>query len=302
MFDKEEFSEDIPVIEQETPKPVLESMVPVAEDIDEKPEVFESRPVLESMTPATETKPETSTDIPPIVNTVPQYSEPVRPVPPVVPVVNNLDTVIVEKNTRSKPTFIYYLLLVVLIALSIFTLWLYQKQMGTNKPLLTSVVEEKVVEEQPAPVVKAEVSTEKPEQVKSDKVKGAEEFVFDDEEEVVEPETTVDSEEVEPVVESEGPEIVAEEPTEVEEVAEEEDDVVEESVEPVVMDAVPASIIPTNNSGDEEMVEDAVEEISVDKPEYNVGSKDNNIIVSEQEYQESVDNQDEEYEEEFYEE
>ena len=36
--------------------------------------------------------------------------------------------------SRSRPTVVYYLLLIVLIALSVFTLWLYQKKNGTTLP------------------------------------------------------------------------------------------------------------------------------------------------------------------------
>ena len=313
VFNQEEFSENIPAIETETPKPVLDSMVPVVEGVVEKPEVFESRPVLESMTPVAEPEPvvEPKQEVPmgvqPVVNMEPHYSEPVRPVPPVVPVVNNVDTVMVNQNMRSKPTFIYYLLLVILIVLSIFTLWLYQKHIGTSEPLLTTVVEEKVVEA-PAPTIKAEVAADKVEKTKSEKVKGAEEFVFDDDEEEseIESENTDSVEESAPVVETE-PEIVAqedvvEESSEAETVADEEDDIVQESAEPVVMDVVPANIMPTNDFGDEEFVEEGVEEVSVNKPEYDVGSKNDDMVVSEMEYQEFMDNQDESYEEEFYEE
>lgn len=313
VFDKEEISEEVPVIEQEAPKPVLDSMVPVQENI-EQPEAFEPRPVLESMTPVeniapapvVEPKPEVPTDVPPIVTPEPQYSQ---PVPPITPVVNVIDAGAADKNTHSKPTFIYYLLLVILIVLSIFTLWLYQKHAGTGKPLLTAVVSEKVVEE-PVPETKTEVVVNKVETTKTEKVKGAEEFVFDDEgfdAEETETETTASQEETKAKVESEQ-EVVAEEESDVEEetseaeVVADSDDTEEKIAEPVVMDAVPANIMPTNDAGDEEIVEEDVEEVAVDKPEYDVGSKNDDMIVSEQEYQESADDQYESDEEDFYEE
>ena len=294
-FNKEVIAEDVPMIEQEAPKPVLDSMVPVKEEV-EKPEVFEPRPVLESMTPVVEPKPEVSLDVPPVVTTEPQYS---RPVPPIMPVVNTTDVAVADKNTRSKPTFIYYLLLVILIILSIFTLWLYQKHAGTAKPLLTAVVTENVVEES-VPETTKEVVVDKVETTKPEKVKGAEEFVFDDEDfeaEEAETEKASNQEETESVAEPEQ-EAIAEE-TEVEEDVETEDEVIEESAEPVVMDAVPANIMPTNDSDEEEVIEEETEEADVDKPEYDVGSKNDDMIVSEEEYQDSVDNPDEE---DFYEE
>ena len=300
VFNKEMVSEDIPVIEQETPKPMLDSMMPVKEEV-EKPEVFESRPVLESMTPVdnvapvVEPKPDVSLDVPPVVAPESQYS---RPVPPVMPVVNTTDVAVADKNTRSKPTFIYYLLLVVLIALSIFTLWLYQKQMGTNKPLLTAVVEEKVVEES-VPETTKEVVVDKTETTKPEKVKGAEEFVFDDEEEpATEPETLAVPEKSEIIAE----EISDEESVESEDIAVA-DDVIEETVEPIVIeDTVPENSMNIEDSVDADVVEEeSFEEVNVDKPEYDVGSKEDNMIVSEQEYQDYMNNSDELTEEEFYE-
>jgi hypothetical protein len=301
VFNKEVISEDVPVIEQEAPKPMLDSMVPVQEEV-AKPEVFEPRPVLESMTPVdnvvpvVEPKPEVPLDVPPVVAPESQYS---RPVPPIMPVVNTTDVAVADKNTRSKPTFIYYLLLVILIILSIFTLWLYQKHAGTNgKPLLTAVVSEKVVEES-VPETTKEVVVDKTETTKPEKVKGAEEFVFDDEDFDAEEDKTEivdDREETEAIAEPEP----TEDEVEVEETPEaEEDEVVEETAEPVVMDAVPANIMPTNDSDEEEVIEEETEEADVDKPEYDVGSKNDDMIVLEEEYQDSVDNPDEE---DFYEE
>ena len=306
VFNKEDISEKVPEIKQEAPRPMLDSMVPVQEEV-KSPEVFdEPRPVLESMTPVdnvapvVEHKPEVPLDVPPIVSSEPQYS---RPVPPIMPAVNAADVVVADKNTRSKPTFVYYLLLVILIVLSIFTLWLYQKHAGTTgKPLLTAVVSEKVVEE-PLPETTKEVVADKVETIKPEKVKGAEEFVFDDEDfeaEEAETENASNQEETESVAEPEQ-EAIAEE-TEVEEDVETEDEVIEESAEPVVMDAVPANIMPTNDSDEEEIIAEDAEEVDVDKPEYDVGSKSDNMVVSEQEYQEPVDDQYESDEEDFYEE
>lgn len=300
VFNSENISETVPEIETETPiftprleesKSVLESMVPVHEE-ESVPTVSEQRPVLESMTTVENLEPvaeQPRLESQPVMNNESQYVQPVMPVPPV----RHVDISVSEQNNRSRPTFIYYLLLVILIILSVFTLWLYQKQVGHNKPLLAAVVEEKVVEEQPAKNIQEEIvipeeATETV-QVSKEVSPEPEEFVFVEEE--TEPVAT-ESVVVEPVPEEtveETPELIAE-------------DVQEESAEPVIMDSVPAKVMMSGGVVDEEPVEENLEEIVVDKPEYDVGSRNDDMIVSEEEYQESIDNQYEPDEEEFYEE
>ena len=58
-------------------------------------------------------------------------------------------------GTQGKPTMLYYLLLVVLIIMSIFTLWFYQKSSNKNMPELASVAET-VVQTEQEPVVAPE--------------------------------------------------------------------------------------------------------------------------------------------------
>ena len=277
VFNSESISETVPEIETETPiftppledNSVLESMVPVREE-ESLPTVPEQRPVLESMTPVADLEPvveQPKLEPQPAVNDEPQYSQPVMPVPPVVPPVRSVDISVSEQNNRSKPTFIYYLLLVILIVLSVFTLWLYQKHVGTNKPLLAAVVEEKVVEEQPVPVseeIVAPAETTETVQVIEEADSEPEEFVFAEDEEPSEPA-------VEPVAEE-----VIEEPAEsvVEEMK-------EEPAEPVIMDSVPAKVMTSGGFvGDEEPVDENIEEITVNKPVYDVGSKNDDMVVS----------------------
>ena len=277
VFNSESISETVPEIETETPiftppledNSVLESMVPVREE-ESLPTVPEQRPVLESMTPVADLEPvveQPNLEPQPAVNDEPQYSQPVMPVPPVVPPVRSVDISVSEQNNRSKPTFIYYLLLVILIVLSVFTLWLYQKHVGTNKPLLAAVVEEKVVEEQPVPVseeIVAPAETTETVQVIEEADSEPEEFVFAEDEEPSEPA-------VEPVAEE-----VIEEPAEsvVEEMK-------EEPAEPVIMDSVPAKVMTSGGFvGDEEPVDENIEEITVNKPVYDVGSKNDDMVVS----------------------
>jgi len=60
---------------------------------------------------------------------------PVAPVRPLSPITGNEPVRPVDGRT-SKPTFAYYLLLILLIGLSVFTLWLYQKKNGGALPTL----------------------------------------------------------------------------------------------------------------------------------------------------------------------
>ena len=298
VFNSESISETVPEIETETPmftprleepKPVLESMVPVHDEEEILPTVSEPKPVLESMVPAENMEPvaeQPKLEPQPVMNDEPQYSQPVMHVPPI----SSAGVSVSEQTNRSKPTFVYYLLLVVLIILSVFTLWLYQKHVGKTKPLLAAVVEEKVVHEQPITksaqeeIVVSEETTE-PVQVSKEKETEPEEFVFVEEE--------TEPAETESVVAEPVPEETVEETAEP--IAE---DVQEEPAEPVIMDSVPAQVMTSGDFVEEEPVEENVEEITVNKPVYDVGSKNDDMVVSEQDYQEPagfVEESDEEY-------
>ena len=306
IFNQEHITEASPVIEEDVPafiptnapeqKPVLDSFTPLQDnsytDVAEDP-----KPVLESMAPVEqfesikEPTMEQPINIQPVVNTEPRNEQPVMPVPPIVPV-----NTAVATNSRSKPSFVYYLLLVILIALSVFTLWLYQKQMGTGEPMLAAAVTETATEEQKVvPEKEIVVNEEKVQPVKVEQE--PEELIFEeDEEEVLEPEPDNVVEEPvqleESVIENESASIIPEEPAA--------DDFAEEPGEPVIMDAVPAQVMTSGGFVDENVQEENFDEVNVDKPEYDVGSKDDDIFISEQDYQNPQEEPTELDEEQFY--
>ena len=107
--------------------------------------------------------------------------EPVAPARPVSPITGY--NAPVETQTTKRPTLIYYVMLILLIALSIFTLWLYQSKNGavlpdlaatngtettvtdtekteTNipSPFVNTVEPQKADEPAPAPVIEPEAS------------------------------------------------------------------------------------------------------------------------------------------------
>lgn len=81
---------------------------------------------------------------------------------PVSPISGN--PVVADAQAQRKPTVIYYVLLVVLIALSIFTLWFYQKKANValpelgaaSEPEVVEVVQETKTEETPSPFVEVQ--------------------------------------------------------------------------------------------------------------------------------------------------
>lgn len=138
----------------EKPTPVM--------DTEQKPTVTtvpnpvpEIKPVLETITPV---QPEISvTPVAPAapainINTVPET----RPVSPISgPGTNNT-------NGHSKPTALYYLMLVVLIVLSVFTLWLYQNRVGNTVPELAAPAKAPVIEQQIEQPEPEDVTAESP--------------------------------------------------------------------------------------------------------------------------------------------
>ncbi len=236
-----------PVVSE--PKPVLETMTPVAE-----PEpVFTPQPVIEEETEIVEDKPvlETMKPVDPIIQEEP-VAEPVRPVSPIV---NNFETP-TETKEHSKPGFIYYILLLVLILLSVFTLWLYQKNIASDtKPVLVAKAPEIVVaEQQPA------AKLEEPKPVVEEQ---QDESVFLDAEPVVESAETIEEQE-----------------------EQDEEPIAEPMVEeiPVVMDVVP-SHLNTSVDIEEEPVISSEEDILATKPVYEPGSKYDDMFVSEEDYE-----------------
>ena len=271
VFNESEDIKEEPIVAIEEPKPVLESMTPIRE-----PE-----PVLESLTPVSEPEPvftprpiieEEVVEEKPVIETIKpvepviQESETVvEPVRPITPVVNNFQAPI-ENKEHSKPGFIYYVLLLVLILLSVFTLWLYQKNIsGDTTPVLTAkatetvVAEPKIAEkvEQPAPVVVNEQQNDD---------------VFLNEEPAVVETVSVETKEQEPIEEEQDEEPV-EEPTPMVDTA------------PVVMDVVPSRL---NTSVDTDVEEENIvseEDILANKPVYEPGARYDDMFVSEEDYE-----------------
>lgn len=167
-----------PVVEQ-MPVPVLDSITAVGPVLDQadsevfggdvlSPELSTSVVPEVPMSPVLEapTLSPVVSDVPvapvvpapamPVVN-APAPSAPVAPMPeisaspvdgpgrPVSPIA--APVVAVSASTPRKPTTLYYVLLMVLIALSIFTLWIYQKSSNQNLPELGASVQAETQEE-----------------------------------------------------------------------------------------------------------------------------------------------------------
>ena len=245
-----------PGVEEKTvEKPVLESLssidqVPEIKPVPDVPEMVEEKPsVLESMTPVArqyepvvDEEPETTTKQIPTENKL------------VAPMTESMRAEIIGEDNKHKPTLTYYLLLIVLITLSVFTLWLYQKNIDKDvTPVLTANVEKTTVlkkTEKPKKTVKPTVATEDID------------TVFLDEEQPTK--NTVKSESV-ATVETDDDESL---------------DVADQR-KPVVIDAVPARV---NYSGadDEETTNTITEdEILANKPVYEPGAKHDAMFVDE---------------------
>ncbi len=167
-----------PVVEQ-MPVPVLDSITAVGPVLDQadsevfggdvlSPELSTSVVPEVPMSPVLEapTLSPVVSDVPvapvvpapamPVVN-APAPSAPVAPMPeisaspvdgpgrPVSPIA--APVVAVSASSPRKPTTLYYVLLMVLIALSIFTLWIYQKSSNQNLPELGASVQAETQEE-----------------------------------------------------------------------------------------------------------------------------------------------------------
>lgn len=228
--------EDIPVVpvQPEPEVPVVSAPAPVVDVITPVP--VAPAPVASAAVPMPEVAP---------------IAEPVRPVSPITgaaPVAYGAN------NGRGKPGKLYYFLLVLLIVLSIFTLWLYQKSTGGNSIpdlLPAAAPEAQVVEE---PVVNEEPKVDP----------------------VVQPVATLDEEVVvvptAPIVEPE-PEVVETEAVEVEPL----EQVIPVSV-PVSSKTITASV--TTQQEEESPFIEPIEEPTVEKPEYNVSQNENMFVAA----------------------
>lgn len=274
--------------EQTSEKPMLESLAPISNIPESTPDygqltedMIEEKPtnepsVLESMTPIErQSEPVVAEEHETVIE-----SEPIRNVATqnnnlVAPMTESMhDSMVGEDNNKRKPTLIYYLLLIVLIALSVFTLWLYQNNTTNTAPTLSATVEK-------ATVLKKTEKTEKAKKVAEPAVKDteedADEDVFFDEEPTTDDTDTVNVSET----------------TEVPEPEESEPDVVLEPSEPVVIDAVPARVTSSGVSEESEKEIASEEEILAKKPVYEPGNKHDAMFVGtdadEQEYEDEVE-------------
>ena len=148
-IEETETVEETPVID--TIKTVEET--PVIETI----KTVEETPVIETIKTVEEPKVADIDTTGRTANTQYDNATPIRPVAPVAPVANNYTRPIspITGNTPVRPVgadnkrsnFAYYLLLILLIALSVFTLWLYQKKNGGTVPFLNASTD-RMIEQQ----------------------------------------------------------------------------------------------------------------------------------------------------------
>ncbi len=142
VFETEETTEIVQNEKTTETAPVLESIssveTPVAADVDTTGNAVSGQYENVVTPPRSE---------PSVVAPV-GYSRPVSPITGDSRGVSNV------QPGRSKPTFAYYVLLIVLIVLSVFTLWLYQKKNGGGN---VNIIETPVVtpEPEPEPIVVA---------------------------------------------------------------------------------------------------------------------------------------------------
>ncbi len=135
-----------PVIEEDVteteiePVPVLDTLAPVempGTEIDSELMTPDVDPTF-----AVESVRDTEMPVSPGVTPVSQSMPEIAPAPidsgfrPVSPIASEPVTELTDGAPRAKPTALYYILLVALIVLSIFTLWVYQKSANDSLPEL----------------------------------------------------------------------------------------------------------------------------------------------------------------------
>ena len=224
-----------------------------------------SAPVLDSLTPA---QPVVAPVAP--VQTMPVDTPESRPAPvmpavggnggrPVSPISGGVVPVS-DSSSRQKPTMIYYLMLVVLIVLAIFTLWLYQKRNSDTVPELETTAPAPVVEQTTPATITEDSPFIEPEQAVIEKVAQVDVM---SEPEIQQPEPEPVAVEPEPISEPE-PEPTVVEPAPVPVVAQPE---TTPEPEPVVIEPAPKAI-------------PSEEEIIASKPAYNVSQQEKMFVAS----------------------
>ncbi len=128
---------DVRPVVDDTTQPVLDSMTPI---VDERAEFVQQTPA-----PVAAPVEFTPTPAPAAAAPVPDVAPaPVdssfRPVSPITGAAIPAGGGVVSPVRAQKPTMLYYVMLIVLIVLSIFTLWLYQKNTSDTLPDLSATV------------------------------------------------------------------------------------------------------------------------------------------------------------------
>ena len=271
MMIPESFEEEV-VEEKEEPvadaaTPVIDMMKPVAQ------ETFQeySQPEIDEEAEAKTWVDDAANEVSEEVEKQESVAEKVRQPAPVVmeterplsPQINNVPAAAMSYNAYEeaaprKNKFLYYFLLFLLILLSVFTLWLYQNNMKTTTPDLVAETTETKTDTSSIlkPKLKAKKSIKK--QEKTEEYTGP---VFLDKQENVAVEPVETKEEmIEPQEES------VEQP--------------QETV-PFVEDAVPAHLKTSGMATDTESDRISEDEILANKPVYEPGGKETQMLVSE---------------------
>lgn len=242
------------VVEEFVPTPVVESVPPVAP----------SRPVSPSVMAAQDVRPAAPM---PDIAPAPVGSD-VRPVSPITN--SGVPVTPVGGAGGRKTSLVYYIMLIALIVLSVFTLWIYQKSASENVPDLVAAphADNASGGQNDGPFIDgaAVVETAEPVEIAPEPVV---------EEPVLEPAP------VEEVVIAPEPEPVIEEPVEViEDVAVAPEPVMVTEPEPVPDPESPFLTAPVPEPVAEEVVQPApAPEPVVNKPAYNVSQQENMFIA-----------------------
>ena len=247
---------------------------PVSESEDEKDEFNGINNEQTEFSENTTVQEETTFDAPEPVaeQAMTPIEDVVKPVPapteePVVPVIPNYT----EQQKSGKSSFVYYLLLIILICASVFTLWLYQQKMGGSQPV-GLVTEETTVVQEKQPVTEQPVV--KVEQIEKNAEPGKAEF----EEDAFLDEVQTDDQIIEePAVESK--------------------QVIEEEA-PMIMGTISAKIssfadVQEPEEENEQIVPVVSEEsVLLRKPAYGTGTKHEDMFV----YEETIEDEPQEFE------
>lgn len=255
--------DDTPRVSEPARAPMLDSLQPAAMDV---PQTVENPAVMPQQTPVA------AAPVPPAYPAATPNVRPVSPITGVAPVAVD------ENGGRSqKPNLMYYIMLLLLIVMSIFTLWLYQQRSGDIVPDLTASVPAATSTVTDTAKTESDTNATSPFISESEIVTAQQVAVKEPVAEQVAPAPVVSQPEPEPV-----PVTASEpEPVPVAPVSEPEPEpvpvtpVVSEP-EPVVVPSVP-TIIPTTEP---ERVIASEEEVIASKPAYSVSQQEKMFVAS----------------------